>query len=54
MLAEIHIKNFNIVESLKVEFGEGFHVLSGETGAGKSILLTALAFALGAKADAET
>ncbi|HKY62551.1 MAG TPA: DNA repair protein RecN, partial [bacterium] len=47
-------KNFNIVESLKVEFGEGFHVLSGETGAGKSILLTALAFALGAKADAET
>ena len=54
MLSEIHIKNFNIVESLKVEFGEGFHVLSGETGAGKSILLTALAFALGAKADAET
>jgi DNA repair protein RecN (Recombination protein N) len=54
MLSEIHIKNFNIVESLTVEFGEGFHVLSGETGAGKSILLTALAFALGAKADAET
>ncbi|HKX12282.1 MAG TPA: AAA family ATPase, partial [bacterium] len=54
MLSEIHIKNFNIVESLKVEFGKGFHVLSGETGAGKSILLTALAFVLGAKADAET
>lgn len=54
MLSEIHIKNFNIVESLKVEFGQGFHVLSGETGAGKSILLTALAFALGSKADADT
>lgn len=54
MLSEIHIKNFNIAESVKVEFDRGFHVISGETGAGKSILLQALAFALGERADAET
>ncbi len=54
MLSEIHIKNFNIAESVRVEFGRGFHVLSGETGAGKSILLQAIAFALGERADSET
>lgn len=54
MLSEIHIKNFNIAESVRVEFDRGFHVISGETGAGKSILLQALAFALGERADAET
>ncbi len=54
MLSEIHIKNFNIAESVRVEFGKGFHVLSGETGAGKSILLQAIGFALGERADAET
>jgi len=54
MLSEIHIKNFNIAESVRVEFAKGFHVLSGETGAGKSILLQAIGFALGERADAET
>lgn len=54
MLSEIHIKNFNIAENIRVEFGQGFHVISGETGAGKSILLQAVAFALGARVDAET
>lgn len=54
MLSEIHIKNFNIAESVRVEFDRGFHVISGETGAGKSILLQALAFALGERADAES
>lgn len=54
MIHEIHIKNFNIVESLQVSFREGFHVISGETGAGKSILLQSIAFAMGERADSES
>ena len=53
MISEIHIKNFGIIESARVEFQEGFHILSGETGAGKSILVQAISFALGARSDNE-
>ncbi len=51
MLTHIHIWNFAIVESLDIEFESGLTVLTGETGAGKSILLDALGLALGDRAD---
>jgi DNA mismatch repair ATPase MutS len=51
MLEELTIKNFAIIESEHIEFEKGFTVLSGETGAGKSILIGALSFLLGGKAD---
>jgi len=53
MLAEITIRNFAIIDRLAVEFGPGMTVLSGETGAGKSILVDALNLILGDRADAE-
>lgn len=51
MLIHIHIWNFAIVEQLDIEFETGLTVLTGETGAGKSILLDALNLALGDRAD---
>ena len=53
MLEELDIKNFALIDSAHVEFKRGFTVLSGETGAGKSILIGSLAFLLGGKASAE-
>ncbi len=52
MLRHLSIRNFAIVESLDLEFQAGFTALTGETGAGKSILIDALAMALGERADA--
>lgn len=52
MLAEITIQNFAIIDHLSIEFGAGMTVLSGETGAGKSILVDALNLILGERADA--
>jgi len=52
MLRTLSIRDFVIVDSLELEFNSGFTVLSGETGAGKSILIDALALALGERADA--
>ena len=51
MLKEIRILNFAIIESLDLEFTAGFNVFTGETGAGKSIILDALSMVLGEKAD---
>lgn len=51
MLAHLHIKNYALIEDLSVGFAEGFSVITGETGAGKSILLGALGFVLGDRAD---
>ena len=51
MLKEIGIQNFAIIESLNLEFTAGFNVFTGETGAGKSIILDALSIVLGEKAD---
>ena len=51
MLEELSIKDFAIIESENIEFQKGFTVLSGETGAGKSILIGALSFLLGGKAE---
>jgi len=52
MLRRLIIRDFVIVERLELEFGGGFTVLTGETGAGKSILIDALALALGERAEA--
>ncbi len=51
MLEEIHISNFAIIDTQTVPFAPGFNVLSGETGAGKSILIDALGLQLGDRAD---
>ena len=51
MLTRLYISNIVLIEKLNLEFGAGLNVLTGETGAGKSILLDALALALGARSD---
>lgn len=52
MLRRLFIRDFVIVDSLELEFSKGFGTLTGETGAGKSILIDALSLALGERADA--
>ena len=52
MLSFIRIENYAVIEALELEFGPGFSVLTGETGAGKSILVDALGLTLGDRADA--
>ncbi|HXV11051.1 MAG TPA: DNA repair protein RecN [Burkholderiales bacterium] len=52
MLRSLSIRDFIIVERMELEFSSGFTVLTGETGAGKSILIDALALALGERSDA--
>src|SRR3954449_12871473 len=52
MLRQLSIRNIVLVEELDLEFEPGLTVLTGETGAGKSILLDSLGLALGARADA--
>lgn len=51
MLARLVIKNVALIENAEITFGEGLNVLSGETGAGKSVILDSVNFVLGAKAD---
>ncbi|MDR2413228.1 MAG: DNA repair protein RecN [Rickettsiales bacterium] len=52
MLTSLSISNIVLIEKLNLEFGRGLNVLTGETGAGKSILLDALSLALGGRSDA--
>ena len=53
MLAELRLENYAVVDNLAVEFAAGLNLLTGETGAGKSILIDALALLLGEKASAD-
>src|SRR5262245_44296415 len=54
MLASLTIRDFVIVEHAELEFSNGFSVLTGETGAGKSILIDALSLVLGERGDAQS
>ncbi|MBD5533526.1 MAG: DNA repair protein RecN [Lachnospiraceae bacterium] len=51
MLLSLHVKNLALIDEAEIEFAKGLNILSGETGAGKSILLGSINLALGAKAD---
>src|SRR5436190_9192671 len=53
MLTELHIRNFAIIDDLHLAFGAGLNILTGETGAGKSIIIDALGLLLGDRAAAE-
>ncbi len=53
MLTSLHVKNLALIEETEIEFGRGLNVLTGETGAGKSILLGSVNLALGAKAGSD-
>ncbi|HEX2923842.1 MAG TPA: AAA family ATPase, partial [Chloroflexota bacterium] len=53
MLSELYIKNFAIIDELRVGFGPGLNVLTGETGAGKSIIVDSLGAALGQRVGSE-
>ena len=47
MLSLLHIENIAVIEQAEIRFGHGFHVLTGETGAGKSIIIDAISAILG-------
>ena len=49
MIKELNIKNFAIIDSLNVKFNEGFNVITGETGAGKTLIIKAIDILLGGK-----
>ncbi len=54
MLRQLYIRNFTLIDTLDIEFGPGFSVITGETGAGKSIILGAIGLLLGQRADSKT
>ena len=54
MLKEVHIRNYVLIDRLDIEFRDGFSVMTGETGAGKSIILGAMNLLLGGRADSKT
>jgi DNA repair protein RecN (Recombination protein N) len=53
MINSLYIKDFALIDELEVSFGEGLHVLTGQTGAGKSIIIGALNMVLGERADTD-
>ena len=53
MIRTLYIQNYALIESLNITFEDGFSVIAGETGAGKSIMLGALALLLGQRADSK-
>lgn len=54
MLLQLHVKNLAIIDEVEVDFTEGLNILTGETGAGKSVILGSIHLALGAKADKDS
>ena len=53
MLQSLHVKNLALIEEAELEFQEGLNILTGETGAGKSVLIGSINLALGGKFDKE-
>ena len=53
MLKHLHIQNYALISHLDIDFSDGFSVMTGETGSGKTIILGALALVLGARADSK-
>ena len=54
MLKEVHIRNYVLIDRLDIDFRDGFSVMTGQTGAGKSIILGAMNLLLGGRADSKT
>ena len=54
MLTSLHIKDYALIQNIEVEFYTGLNILTGETGAGKSIILGALSLLLGERASTDT
>lgn len=54
MITDLHISNYALIDSIDLTFGPGLNIITGETGAGKSIILGALALLLGGRADTRT
>ena len=53
MLQSLHVHNFALIEDAKIDFAPGFNIFTGETGAGKSILIDAFGVVLGDRASAD-
>ena len=53
MLVNLHVKNFAIIDQIDVDFGKHLNILTGETGAGKSIVIGSIGIALGARVSPE-
>src|SRR5215510_6342652 len=53
MLEELVIRNYALIDSISLSFRPGFNVLSGETGAGKSIIVGSMSFLMGGKAETD-
>lgn len=51
MLSALHINNYALIDNIDIDFHNGFNIITGETGAGKSIMLGALSLILGERAD---
>src|SRR3954469_11377720 len=54
MLSKLHIQNYAIIDDLSIGFSDNLNIITGETGAGKSILMGALGLILGERADSST
>jgi len=54
MLTKLHIKNYAIIDEIEIDFSDKLNIITGETGAGKSILMGALSLILGERADSSS